>query len=231
MRLALEYAMRTGYLQKLMRIPFSLFIENIWDEMEHVVITVNQYYGKPNHFLVRKWMISNVNQDQILPPHDEAIIPKEELFYNDELIVDDYRTLNYCFDDYEYVTQPENASIEWLEDEQKKYHTSLSNFFFSESHKRHRHELLWHHFASSVISNAYKTLSTLNLSEQQNIVAEIAPPIWSNWMLWRKSLLNFPTTVSPELIFESEYKRKIACNIKYQKMLEQNVCCTDDFFS
>jgi len=221
MRPAVEHAMRIGYFKRALRVPFSLFLENIWDDLQHTVLVISRCYGKDDCLTVRHWDIANINRNHRMPPCRETIVRKEELFISDVVILDDYKTLEYYFEDYEYRTAPEGCDTrQWAEEEQEEYRFLMEKLYFSVEHQMQRESILWHNFMNGFLNKSYNLhLKTASIDVQHCIVQEANPDLWKSWLLWRKYILDLPGAVAPELIFSEDYEKKISRNVKYQEML------------
>jgi hypothetical protein len=233
MRLTIEHALRTGYLQRSLSIPFSLLLESVWDSTINVVLTVTPFYGRGNKFLLKKWQVSNINKDQMLPPSTEKVISPHQVFDGTTLIIDDFATFNYDFDDYDFASVPEHDAEAWIEKEQDRYQTLMSEFYNNSTHKQRRANVLWHHFAKGYLGEMYqKHLSFLSFDSQQEIIKTLSPRHWSSWLLWQKHLLDFKSLVAAELVFENWYEQRIRENIEYQtkmnEKMSEHMLYTDD---
>jgi hypothetical protein len=226
MRPYLEYAIRTGLFKRKLQIPFSLFLESVWDDMRHLVVTVH-YDDKPDHLIFGYWQICEVDQypaqtcsDQDLPPHFEISLHKDK-FYSG-VLVPDYNTLSYCYDEYEWDSVPEEEVEEWLIKEQDAYNSYVNDFFFAKPHKHHRDQILWYNFASGYLGSTYdNNLVHFSRREQEEVIKISNPKLWDKWLLWKKHFLDLRNPICPELVFAQDYKKLIEANIEYQDHLKK----------
>ena len=217
MRPNIEYGLRTGYLQSLFKIPFSLFLESIWDETIYSVLSVNRTPEINDSLTVKHWNITNVNRKVKLPPCQETTIAEKDLFSSEHTILKDYRPIQYFFNDYEYNPEPEGVETElWVAEEQKKYKSSLNNFYFNVNHQTRRETILWHTFVKGFLNESFLELHSLPLVSQQIIVKDMNKSRWQNWRHWKKYILNFNSVVAPEIIFNQAYQEKVKRNNDFQ---------------
>jgi hypothetical protein len=221
MRPVVEHAIRTGYFKQTLEIPFSLFLENIWNK-QYTVISVNKIDG--DCLSVRHWDIVNLNKHQDLPSYEETVIPGEDLFNSDAVILDGYKTLHYLFEDYQSQLEPEGSDSEqWGEEEQTEYSHIMERLFFSINHQMRREEILWHNFMNCFLNKSYNMyLRGSPIDMQQSIVQEANSVFWNNWMLWRMEILDFNGKIAPELAFLEFYEKKLRENEKYQEKLRED---------
>ncbi len=228
MRPAIEHAIRTGYLKQALEVPFSLFLENVWDDYLNTVLTVKKAPERADHLIVTLWDIANLNKREILPPRQEVLIHKEELYTSNYMIIDDYRTLEYHHEDYQYEQTPDEDAENWINEEQEEYRDIMDRYFFSLEHQLRREAVLWRSFVSGYMPDSYNYyIGNLGLAAQQCIVREAsdspyAPSVltgslWHRWCMWRKHLLDFQSKIAPELAFNLDYEKKIRNNTEYQE--------------
>ena len=222
MRPIIEYANRVGYFKEVLKPPFSLFLENVWDDFQYTVLVVSNYHGKDECLMIRHWDIVNIDKNRRMPPCKKSIISKEALFESEFVILDGYRTMEYFYEDYDFqreaVPDSGDDTQRWVEDEQEEYRFLVSKFYFSLEHQIQRESILWHHFMNGFMSKPYNMyLRSMPVDAQQCIIQEIAVDHWKNWLLWRKCILDFPVKVAPELAFCEIFENKLRGNVKYQE--------------
>lgn len=219
MRPTIEHGLRTGYLKSLFKVPFSLFLESIWDDTIYSVLSVDRTPEMNDSLTIRHWNVTNINRKIKLPPCQETVISEKDMFSSEYMVLKDYRTIEYFFNDYEYNPEPEGVETElWVAEEQRKYRSSLDGFYFSSSHKIRRESILWHTFMKGFFSESYHELKSLPLASQQAIVKDVNGSRWQNWRYWKKYILNFDSVVAPEIIFNQAYQEKVKQNLDFQEL-------------
>lgn len=203
MRPFIEHAVRTGYVKTALTFPFSLFLYNLYDSQDQIVIVVN----KDNDVLkVRHWHIAHMKSNDILPQYRDYAIKENELFNSVYTCLPDYYPIQYIYEEYNYEYEPEGViSEDWCSSQRALYKEVFNNHFFSKKHQENRENVLWKTFIKNILNESFNDISYMNGEKQRSLVKKLSPAIWSNWLLWVKTFLNFNTKIAPELAFDSCY--------------------------
>jgi hypothetical protein len=95
MNLAIEYLTRTKLSQQLLKTPCSLFLNNVFDK-NPLVVTIQNCYGKPQEVVVKHWQLGKVAPDRVLPPVEEFVVNREDMFTSPFVVLDDYNIMDYA---------------------------------------------------------------------------------------------------------------------------------------
>lgn len=209
MNLAIEYALRTGILKQLIKLPISLFIYNYKQPNECMVVTIsNTFGGSQDTVSIKHWQVSKCEKKEILPPYAEYNVPRAELFSNERVIVPCHNVVEYEADPFP-AGQKQMSDPPYNQTQETKYRECIDNFFYNKKHKNKRRDWLWSLFMEQFLPHSYKEVfRSHSVDSQQNVISESFPVVWKGWLMWNKYLLNFDG-IAPELVFANEYEDKL----------------------
>lgn len=205
MNLVIEYLLRGSKLRHLLTVPCCLMLEK---GNERLAVTIDTHRRDKNYFAVRHWNL--LNQNSPLPSFVEYKITSEELFDSDITIVPNYSLLKFTEEVYSSTERQEsNSSLGSLQE--LNYMSCLEKFLNPSTHQNYKVNWLWKTFENlHVPDNLKMQLSVDNqtsLSIQRTVVCSIVPKVWSKWLIWRKTFIDLPMEVAPELVFAPEYNK------------------------
>ena len=209
MNLAIEYAVRTGVLKNLIKFPCSLFIYNIKQPRDCMVVTMNNNFGgTQDQVSVKHWQVAKCEKKEILPPYAEYTVPRADLYSNERIIVPAYDVVRYEADPFP-GGQKQMSDPPYNQSQESKYKECIDNFFCNIKHKNKRRDWLWSMFMEQFLPHSYsEVFKTHSVESQQNVISESFPVIWKGWLMWSKYLLNFDG-IATELVFASDYQDKL----------------------
>jgi hypothetical protein len=214
MSLGLEYLQRKGVLKEMISYPFSLYLTN---EITHekVVLCLSRQNA---NYRVRKWLVSQTQEDQQLPPMEECLTP--ELF-GEETVLSGYQLIT-CR--HQAIPSRENSYSHPMP--KSRYNYYFNNYLTDfDRHKIAKDRWLWTAFASvyrpELIVYGMSVKRSLNfynsygdneiIQDQKTIVETHYPQDWRRWKLWCGYLLNvqkelWETETPPEIPGEFLFK-------------------------
>jgi hypothetical protein len=207
MILATEYLLRNNRLQNLLKLPCSIFLTNKEDGSK-LILSIHKIYGDLGNVIIRHWNLCEDNVNFDLPPNVEFKIKKEEIFTSKNVVMKDYEILEYKEEPYETGGRQFAESPQALFQE-NEYVSCLDSFYNNRSHQKNKTNWLWVAFERKhVLDNVKSHYNHDNQCEkdlQRDIVQYFSRVVWKSWLHWRKHLLDFPSPISPELIFKNYY--------------------------
>jgi hypothetical protein len=162
-------------------------------------------HSQPNteKLLLRLWDLDPIDSSAILPPKtDEELDPKTQIF--PKLIPKDY-SLVTCGDS----SIPTAANRSKHPMPENLYTHYYDNLLSPLTYKVAKQAWLWQSFVRNYHDKLndllppidFKKPLTLNtISSQMIEVENYKTRMWQYWMIWQNQMLNFPTTVAPEII-------------------------------
>lgn len=238
MNLAIEHLIRNKIAENLLELPCSIFLNSLMDGSK-IAITINGCYGNEEQLNVKHWRIDHAVKSRILPPQEEFIIKRTEIFTSDKTVLDDYEILKYTEDPYpiyakQYADEP-NASLQ-----EKQYRVCLNTFFNCDSNNNKKEDWLWQSFVSTYFSSTMKSeFASMTLPSQKSMIKDLCPVPWKGWMMWLNNILvknKFTRKVAAELSFHTAYQNKLDKNEKYIEKIskekeEKEQVANHDLFS
>jgi hypothetical protein len=199
MNIAIEYVLRNGRIQDLLMLPCSLFLE----KKDHkLIITI---HDRKRDIAVRHWNLDKPTD--FMPAFDERNIPSSEVFVNPDVIVADYKLLEFVEEPYVNLGK-QHPDLPQAAIQEKDYWDCLDNFFQPKAMYKVREDWLWESFnkihVTKRIRDAYDSPKP---SAQREFVKHYSKSAWKIWDFWKKNLLNF-SGPSPELVFAQAYDSK-----------------------
>ena len=220
MNLAIEYLTRTKLSQRMLKLPCSLFIQNVFNQ-NGLVINVQSCYGQPEQLRVKHWYLDKVTKDRILPPLKEFVINRSDLFTDSFVIVDDYNILPYAPNPYP-IQSKQSADEPYASRQEFQYHECLDQFFNTSINETRRKDWLWRNFVYGFFNETINNsdFAMMSPDSQRNAVQTLCPIPWKGWCMWIEQMIcNNKSSVATELAFASAYQDKLKTNEKYQQLI------------
>lgn len=219
MNLAIEYIKRTKITQQMLKLPCSLFINYVFKNNNPIVITLHNCYGKPEEVVVKHWLLGNANKERILPPVEEFVVNRNEIFNSPFVVLDDYNVIDYVANPYP-VYAKQSSDEPYASNQEKQYQECLDRFFNNSNHNIKRYDWLWKHFLTTFFPESMETdFCDLTPEQQREVIRELCPIPWKGWGMWINHMFcETQSQIATELAFEINYQKKLETNEKYQKL-------------
>lgn len=202
MLLALEFYVRCLDLRHNLPVPCSFCLENTQGDRK--VVTLNDAYRKPNLVAVRHWHLSDCLNEQALPSLSEKLVPQEELFQSDFVVVPDHRIMGYH-------SPPVISSLNLLSRPMKadQFLPLYESLFKPDVHLFYKETWVWREFLRVYLPFMSSYLSEFEnevqkLRELMAVVMTGQPDLWHKWLHWRKYMIDFQG-IPGEVAFCREY--------------------------
>jgi hypothetical protein len=220
MNLAIEYLTRTKLSQQLLKTPCSLFLNNVFDK-NPLVVTIQNCYGKPQEVVVKHWQLGKVAPDRVLPPVEEFVVNREDMFTSPFVVLDDYNIMDYAVSPYP-VQAKQSADEPYATTQEKRYHECLDSFFCTPANECKRRNWLWKSFVNSFFPDTMKSdFGSLTAEHQRDAVQNLCPLPWKGWCMWLTHMLcDTQSPVAAELAFGPIYRERLKTNELYQQMIK-----------
>jgi len=195
----IEHSIRTGYLQKTLKLPFSLFLKSPYNK--NIIVTFNKLDPNNDKIVVKYWHLNQIKENAKFPPNKKVIIDKKDIFNISLIIIGGFYPIDYKIDVYDHSTEPEEIDTQqWIENEQEEYKEIMKDIFFSTEHKMYRESILWKAFIDKFIPSN-QCIKYMFFKDQQCIVKNVNARLWDLWDQWKKRLLECNNQVAPELCY------------------------------
>lgn len=226
MNLGIEYLVRSGLIREFMVCPCSIFVKSGDDKK---VVTINKANIQNDEhstlYCVRKWFVSDCDEQQPIPSMEESIVRDIDLFISPEVILRGYAPLYF-----------DCSSVEWKRNRGNNghpmpeyiYENYFHKMFTPIAHSIKREHFLWGNFTSAYIpaidhiaveDESYlrsgwtagpfrrntRRQKTPSYAGQQKLIERNFKNIWHAWLKWKKFMLF--DTVPGELIFMRDYAK------------------------
>lgn len=200
MNLAIEYLQRSGDIQNFLRLPCSLFLENLQEE--RIVVCIAEI--DQSKVCITRWYLHE-SRDGI-PSRKKDTISRDSVFRSHQIIIPGFEPLKYQEQplptDRNRYNRPMDESV---------YDHTIKRYLNSSRHRQFRENWLWKEFCGvNQLRTYYNLLKERAERDMYGIVAigeqrkvkEKFPEMWDRWQEWKRSLL-IENEVSSELIFSS----------------------------
>lgn len=222
MNLAIEYIQRTKLSQQMLRLPCSLFLTQVFDQ-SRMVVTIQNCYGKPEELLVKHWRLDRITKDRILPPVEEFIVNRVDMFTSPFIVLDDYNITDYAASPYP-IQLKQSADEPYATTQEKQYHECIDRFFNCSENEARRRNWLWKSFATSFFPETMASdFGNLPAEHQRDAIQELCPVPWKGWCMWITQLSSdmSQSPAAVELTFAPLYRERLKGNAKYQDSIKQ----------
>lgn len=219
MNLAIEYIMRAKPNQ--LKLPCSLFLNGLFDK-NCLVITIQNCYGQPQQLLVKHWYLNKISKDKILPPMEEFIINRTELFTSPFVVMDDFNILDYkCVPYIERGKQ--NSDEPYAGIQERQYQECIDCFFNTKINEISRKNWLWNNFFTAFLPETRAACVAISPDYQRSTICDMCPIVWKGWCMWAKQMMcdNSKSQFATELIYSKIFEEKIASNERYQEAIRE----------
>jgi hypothetical protein len=196
MNLAIEYLIRTRLCRDFLKIPCSIFLLGEYDDLVVAIHEANS--GK---YCIKHWVVSDCQEDYILPPVKEFYIQKRNIWTSNKTIVPEYSTIGY-------FTEP-------IRNRQNNYRQPMSQLIFSlyhdsfldsRFHRTKKMAWLWRRFAHVYLEKSSKTNGFITLYPTMLEIKDTSSRLWKIWLKWSEHMLLNPG----ELAFWECYENQAA---------------------
>jgi hypothetical protein len=221
MNLAIEYMMRTRLPQHMLKLPCSIFLYNVFNESSRLAVTIQNCYGKPDEILVKHWHLDKITKDKVMPPNEEYIVAKKDMFSSPFVVIDDYNTIGYAANPYP-TSMRQSPDEPYASSQQAQYQEYLDKFFNSSVNESKRKNWLWKSFASSFFPETMKSdFGYMSPESQRDSVQNICPIPWKGWCMWTSQmLLYYAPSPASEIVFAPLYQEKLSTNERYKELIK-----------
>lgn len=204
MNLAIEYMMRQERARSIFISPCSLCV--ITDQGHNLVVGINNHYGHPTQLVVKHWKLWESKKIDILPPFDEHIIERDQVFESPYVVIPGHHLLSYEEDPFPAGSK-QSSDMPYSQQQEHEYNETLDHFYNSKTHRKKRSNWLWTSFARTYIPDDLlfqHGTDDVGLDLQKEIIRFYSKTIWNVWMYWQRYLINFPGPAG-ELVFACQY--------------------------
>lgn len=200
MNLAIEYLHRSGDIQNFLRLPCSLFLENIQEE--RIVVCMSEV--DQSKVCITRWFLHESKGD--LPPQKKKTIKRDAVFESQQIVLPGFEPLKYQEEPIPTGRNRYNRPMD-----EATYDHTIKHYLNSRRHRQFRENWLWKVFCgANRIRTYYNLLSERVERDMYGIVAiaeqkkveERYPTVWDRWREWKEAFL-IESEVASELIFSS----------------------------
>lgn len=222
MNLAIEYLVRTKIVQDMLKMPCSLLLDCVSDPNKKLVVTIQNSYGKPKELTVKHWLLDQTSKNQVLPPCKEFVVPRNDLYASQFVIVDDFKLLVYDADPYR-IHPRQNSDDHYGSIQEKQFNDCMANFYNCVPNNKKRINWLWGVFIKAFFPDSAKSdFGSLGFDAQRDLIEGFCTIPWRGWRMWCKHImLNTPGTAA-ELAFATAYADKLKDNQQHQEQLRKS---------
>ncbi len=203
MLVALEFYVRCLDLRHNLPIPCSLCLEG--ENGDRKVVTLNEAYRQPDVIAVRHWHLSDCAGTQALPAISEKLVPRQQVFDSDFVVVPDHRLMHYRG---HFI--PSGLNTQRTPMSEETFSTFYNNFLRTDAHLHHKEVWIWREFIKAYIP--YMSSFFVNderdeftrLRDLMSLIQHTQAELWHKWLHWRRYMLDF-AGLPGEIAFCREY--------------------------
>lgn len=199
---AIQYLNRNDLIKSWFDVPCSICLEN---KSNSIIVTITKNKN-PNLFVVKTWFLHNCHKEYILPPFEESVINRNDLFSHPSIVIEGYKPF---YKNTQEISSRSNGMFGPMPEE--LYSFLFQNVINGEVHKKCRQIWLWNKFIKIYLPTLLNLQSYVNeyncedefvITNQMKIVENHFQKIWNSWQKWTNYFLS-PTP--GEIIFGKEY--------------------------
>jgi len=168
-------------------------------------VTLNEAYRRPDLVAVRHWHLSECLNEQSLPVLSEKLVPREEVYDSDFVVVPDHRLMTYHSP---FIPASLNSLRQPMSQDQ--FVTFYNAFLRTDVHLHYKETWIWREFmkaylpfmAGLLISDERDEITRLR--DLMSLVMNTQPQLWHKWLHWRRYMIDFKG-LPGEVAFCREY--------------------------
>lgn len=200
---ALEFYIRSLKIRDNLPIPCSFCVESYLGDRK--VITLNEAYRHANQVAVRHWNLTDCIDTQSLPAIEEKVIPRNEVFTNEAVIIPGCRILNLVSG----VAISSGLNMRNRPMTAEQYNRYYDDLLSMNSQNYIKEIWVWREFVRVYLPLLYSLIygerdELDRLRELMSSLAVKQPELWHKWIRWKKYMLDMPG-LPGEVLFYDDY--------------------------
>lgn len=204
MIVALEFYVRSLNLRDNLPVPCSFCLESSLGDRK--VVTLNAAYRHPELVAVRHWLLSDCLNEQSLPAISEKLIPRDDIFDHDFVVVPQHRIMSFVSP---YIASSLNFPNKPMPQDQ--FSMLYDGLLRTDVHIAYKEAWVFREFTkvylpfmSDLLWGEGEAREINKLRELMAAVMNAQPELWHKWLHWRKYMIDFQG-VPGEIAFCREY--------------------------
>lgn len=210
MSLGIDYLTRSGVIKEFFDVPSTIFVESI-DKKSKKIISIKESLDHADCYTSRIYDLSATEASNELPASKEYLVPKNEVFVHEKVILSAHMPIPYCDTSVDHRRNVYNSPME-----EEDYRYFLENYLLSSRHRAWRADWLWRAYMMLYLPSLVDKMwdsrrywqKRLIVEREQSLVRGTKPKsFWIRWALWRNELIKDESSPN-ELVFKWAYNEQ-----------------------